>query len=212
MQINIVDHQLNSEAHNLYDVQIGQGTTVRTLVTTSASMVDSWISETQRIHNRRLHGLIVGLDVEWRPSYTSSVNNPVAIIQLCVGHRCLIFQILHADYIPRSLVNFLGNSDYRFVGVGVAADVDKLIAYHQLSVRNPVELRDVAARKHGDWSLKSTGLKGLARYVLGMEIEKPNSVTMSRWDNRYLDYSQVQYACVDAYLSFEIGKTLMADD
>ena len=69
MQINIIDHELSSDIHNLYDVQIGLQTTVRTLVTTSASMVDSWIVDTERIHNQRLRRLIVGLDVEWRPSF-----------------------------------------------------------------------------------------------------------------------------------------------
>ncbi|XP_062087979.1 3'-5' exonuclease-like [Humulus lupulus] len=211
MQINIVDHELSSDTHNLYDVQIGLQTTVRTLVTTSPSMVDSWIEDIERIHNRRLRRLIVGLDVEWRPSFNRYIENPVAIIQLCVGHRCLIFQLLHAESIPSSLAEFLGNSDYSFVGVGVGADVEKLLLDYQLSVRNPVELGDLAARKHDDRSLKNAGLKRLAMFVLGMEIDKPKRITMSRWDNRYLNSSQVQYACVDAYVSFEIGKVLMTE-
>ncbi|XP_062093404.1 3'-5' exonuclease-like [Humulus lupulus] len=201
---------MSSETHTLYNVYIGPHTNVRTLVTTSASMVDSWISKTERIHNRRLDRLIVGLDVEWRPCFIRHVVNPVAIIQLCVGHRCLIFQLLHADYIPRSLYEFLANSNYRFVGVGVGEDAEKLKAHYHLSVGKTVDLRDEAARKEGDWSLKSTGLKGLARIVLGMEMEKPKRITLSRWDRRYLDYAQVNYACADAYFSFQIGKTLMA--
>ncbi|KAL3637095.1 hypothetical protein CASFOL_019394 [Castilleja foliolosa] len=58
--------------------------------------------------------------------------------------------------------------------------------------------------------LKNAGLKTLARTVLGREVEKPNAVTMSGWDNRWLTPDQVQYACVDAFVSFEIGRILNA--
>uniref|UniRef100_A0A803NYI2 3'-5' exonuclease domain-containing protein n=1 Tax=Cannabis sativa TaxID=3483 RepID=A0A803NYI2_CANSA len=189
--ITIVNHGLDSQTHDLYDVQVGP-ITVRTLVTISASMVDSWIEDIKRINNQSLGHLIVGLDVEWRPSFNRYVENPVAIIQLCVGPRCLIFQLLHADSVPSSLAEFLGNADYSFVGVGVGADVEKLLVDYQLSVRKPVELGNLAANKYGDRSLKNAGLKRLASFVLGMQIEKPKRITMSRWDNPYLNSSQVQ--------------------
>lgn len=58
--------------------------------------------------------------------------------------------------------------------------------------------------------LKNAGLKNMARFVLGKEMEKPKSVTRSRWDNRRLTPDQVHYACIDAYVSFEIGRVLTA--
>ncbi|PON78947.1 DNA polymerase [Parasponia andersonii] len=212
-QITIVDHELSSETHNLYDVHIGSATTIETLVTNSASMVSSWISDTERIHRQNLRDLIVGLDVEWRPSFSRNVENPVATLQLCVARRCLVFQLIHADDSAHtSLADFLRNPDYRFVGLGVAADVEKLLLDYQLSVRNTVDLGDLAARVRDDRSLKSAGLKGLARLVLGMEIEKPKRITMGRWDTRWLTSDQVRYACVDAFVSFEIGKKLINGD
>ena len=87
--------------------------------------------------------------------------------------------------------------------------MEKLLLDYQLSVRDKVDLGDLAAREHDDQSLKNVGLKGLAKLVLGMEIEKPRRVTMGRWDNRWLNSDQVQYACVDAFVSFEIGKKLI---
>jgi hypothetical protein len=59
----------------------------------------------------------VGLDVEWRPSFSGAYSK-TAIHQLCVGRRCLIFQLLHADYVPNTLDEFLSDPDYTFVGVG----------------------------------------------------------------------------------------------
>lgn len=35
-------------------------------------------------------------------------------IQLCVGHKCLVFQLLRARYIPESLIIFLAKLTYNF--------------------------------------------------------------------------------------------------
>ncbi|EXC30709.1 Werner Syndrome-like exonuclease [Morus notabilis] len=205
--VTIHDHELDSDIHNLYDVVI-YSKQVKTLLTTCPSMVSSWISDVEKIHRRRLSRLIVGLDVEWRPSF-SRYQNPVATLQICVGHRCLIFQLIHADSIPASLSDFLANANYSFVGVGIGADIEKLAEDHGLTVRNAVDLGDLAAREYDDPGMKNRGLKDLARIVRGMEIEKPKRITMGRWDNRWLTCEQVQYACVDAFVSFEIGKKLI---
>ncbi|KAI7997850.1 hypothetical protein LOK49_LG10G02553 [Camellia lanceoleosa] len=53
--------------------------------------------------------------------------------------------------------------------------------------------------------LQNAGLKNLAREVLEKDIKKPKRITMSRWDNEWLYPEQVQYACIDAFHSFEIG-------
>lgn len=71
-----------------------------------------------------------------------------------------------------------------------------------------VDLADLAAAKAV--ARRGSGLKELARVVVGVEVSKPKNVTMSRWDAEWLSYQQIQYACVDAFLSFEIGRRLMA--
>ncbi|MQL93568.1 hypothetical protein Taro_026214 [Colocasia esculenta] len=81
-------------------------------VTASGAVVEDWLRHVQHIHRRRLNRLVVGLDVEWRPNFGRGVENPPAILQLCVGRRCLVFQILHADYVPDRLASFL--EDERF--------------------------------------------------------------------------------------------------
>ncbi|KAK9291043.1 hypothetical protein L1049_009227 [Liquidambar formosana] len=208
MTITIMDHRVPDDTHDLYDVTF-DGDEILTLLTHTPSMVDSWISEIETIHRRRLHRLIVGLDVEWRPSF-SRIRNPVATLQLCVGRRCLIFQLLYAPFIPQSLEDFLTDSDYTFVGVGIDADVNKLLNDHNLEVSNTVDLRGLAARAFGRGDFGNAGLKYLTREVLGKEIEKPRNVTLSKWDEAWLSRNQVAYACLDAFLSFEIGRTLNA--
>ncbi|XP_071732209.1 3'-5' exonuclease-like [Rutidosis leptorrhynchoides] len=203
MTITIVDHELPDDTHNLYDVTFFD-TTISTLLTTTPSFVDTWISDTQNLNPQ-----IIGLDVEWRPNQSRNSENPIATVQLCTGNRCLIFQIIHSPTVPQSLTNFLNNPNYTFVGVGIESDVEKLILDYNLVVAKTVDVRTLAADVYGLKELKNAGIKDLCVRVLGKQVNKPKGVTMSRWDNPWLVPAQVQYACVDAFLSYEIGRILI---
>lgn len=72
---------------------------------------------------------------------------------------------------------------------------------------NAVDLR-VRAKEKGFGDLRNAGLKEMSRVLLGKEVVKPKRVTMSRWDSEWLYPEQVQYAALDAFLSFEIGRVL----
>ncbi|XP_050251947.1 uncharacterized protein LOC126698625 [Quercus robur] len=133
-------------------------------------MVDSWLFDIYRIHRRRLHRLIVGLDVEWRPSFNHNIENPVATLQLCVGRRCLIFQLIYATHFPNSLIEFLSDEDFTFVRVGVESDVEKLLDDYDLKFGNVVDLCGLAVDWLGNKDLKNAGLNGLARAVLGLKL------------------------------------------
>ncbi|KAL0383401.1 UNVERIFIED_CONTAM: hypothetical protein Scaly_0627400 [Sesamum calycinum] len=97
-----------------------------------------------------------------------------------------------------------------FVGVGVKHDARRLWNDWGLEVSNMRDLRSWAAKELDDKELRGAGLKDLAREVLGEDMNKPLDVTLSRWDNRLLSRCQVAYACLDAYISFEIGRRLSA--
>ncbi|CAN0891046.1 3'-5' exonuclease [Linum grandiflorum] len=209
--ISIVDHRLPDDTHNLYDVTFFTDE-IQTLLTQSPAPLHQWLLETtqQQQSSGSSVAVVVGLDVEWRPNFSRNHNNPIATLQLCVGGRCVIFQLIHSPSIPQSLFDFLQSKDFVFVGVGIESDVEKLVEDYGLMVGNSLDLRGLAAEKLGDKALKNSGLKQLAREVLGKEIEKPKRVSMSRWDNIWLTPLQVQYACIDAFLSYKIGDTLNA--
>ena len=211
MTITIHDHELGLDTHNYYDVTFFNDK-INTLVTATPYYVNQWISRIERIHSRRLHNLVVGLDIEWRPNQNTNMENQVAVLQLCVGRRCLIFQIMHAHFTPKSLLKFLSNPNYIFVCVGVNNDVSKLWRDYRIKVGRTADLRALAVQAFNANELKTAGLKGLTRWVLGKDFAKPKYVTMSRWDNGWLTLAQVQYACVDAFLSFEIGRSLINGD
>ncbi|KAH7521581.1 hypothetical protein FEM48_Zijuj07G0048500 [Ziziphus jujuba var. spinosa] len=188
------------------------GTKIMTTVTSLAKVVDQWISRIHQIHHRRMSKLILGLDIEWLPYFPPEEPNPVAILQICVGHRCLIFQLLYNDTIPRSLREFLANPEFTFVGVGVKEDAVKLLEDWNLIVGGTMDLAEEAAKKYGVDYYKRIGLKRLAMALIGKSMKKPKHVTLSQWDSRKLSDEQVEYAAIDAYVSFKLGMLLMKND
>uniref|UniRef100_A0A0E0C7L8 3'-5' exonuclease domain-containing protein n=1 Tax=Oryza meridionalis TaxID=40149 RepID=A0A0E0C7L8_9ORYZ len=120
-------------------------------------------------------------------------------------------EIIHADYVPDQLGNFLGDGRFTFVGVGIHDDVDKLREHYDLEVENAVDLRYLAAQTIGKPALRSTGLQGLVWEVMGVWMEKPHHVRVSAWDSRQLTLDQMMYACADAFASFEVGRSLYDD-
>jgi ribonuclease D len=52
-------------------------------------------------------------------------------------------------------------------------------------------------------------METLAHHLLGFEdVKKPTFIGRSEWDDYPLQDEQVQYASVDAFLSFKMGKAL----
>ncbi|KAK6124937.1 hypothetical protein DH2020_041319 [Rehmannia glutinosa] len=191
MKTEIRDYRLPVYSHKLYRVILDDVDEIKTLVTNDATMVTAWLINTEKLNRRVLDRLIVGLDIEWLPYFYNNMEHPVATLQLSVGKSCLVLQILHALAIPLGLSGFLANSNYTFVGVGIEEDVRKLRNDYGLEVANTIDLRSWAAYKLGRAELRNVGLKALTKEVLGVEIEKPQNVRLSRWDNRVLTEDQV---------------------
>ncbi|KAL6845343.1 hypothetical protein ACP4OV_024838 [Aristida adscensionis] len=189
-----------------------EGESITTTVTSSGEAVEDWIDEVRSVHRRRLHKLVVGLDVEWRPTF-SSARSPTALLQLCVGRRCLIFQLLHADHYPAAMWDFLGEPDFRFVGVGVDEDAQRLSdEFEDLEVANTVDLGELAAEEMGRPALRHAGLKAIASAAMDVDIEKPQWVRTGPWDAYRLSDAQIKYATIDAFVSFEVGRMLLDGD
>lgn len=204
--ITILDHELDSDTDNTYDLTIDYTTTIRVLLTSSSASAAAWISDV-------LPCSVVGIDIEWRPNFSRHIDNPAATLQLCSGHRCLVFQLIHADApLPQALFAFLADPARRFAGVGVANDAEKLLLDHGLSVRNSFDLGAAAATAYGEPRLRGAGLKELALRVVGIDVQKPKRITMGRWDHRWLSLEQVRYASIDAYASYAIAERLISGD
>ncbi|KAL4318245.1 hypothetical protein GQ457_18G008610 [Hibiscus cannabinus] len=178
-----------------------------TTVTATPSVVRNWLHRVLRLHRTRRHKLVVGLGVQWNSS-SSFEPPPAATLQLCIGHRCLIFQLMHANHVPLSLRRFLADARNTFVGVWNHSDEAKLRgSKHGVEVHRVVDAREVAAERKG-WS-RQMSMEKLAESILGAaDVKKPKWIGRSAWDTYRLSSEQVQYACVDADVSFELGKAL----
>ncbi|KAM7256278.1 hypothetical protein ACFE04_012019 [Oxalis oulophora] len=121
ISIQLAQHYATSSVHRVNFLTYS----IETTVTADASVVNSWIIQTENFHESNLANLVVGLDVETRQSFTPH-RNPIATIQICVGYKCLIFQVFHAGGIPNCLVDFLYLRSYTFVGIGIEEQVLQL--------------------------------------------------------------------------------------
>ncbi|EYU43503.1 hypothetical protein MIMGU_mgv1a023177mg, partial [Erythranthe guttata] len=127
-------------------------------------------------------------------------NHPIAILQLSIGNRCLIFQLFHANFIPVSLHAFLADPRHTFYGVlskkTKIADLNDLARLATINSHN----------RNGGY--KYMGLKKMASAVIGKKMDKPLNVTLSKWDTVELDRDQIEYATIDAVVSYQLGYTL----
>ncbi|CAM0956183.1 unnamed protein product [Alopecurus aequalis] len=207
------------------------GTVIRTTVTFSADDVVTFLQEVQERFRKEVHEyknlkegqdqeqqgweeerhcLIVGLDTECLQNEDGKPRYQIAVLQLCIGDRCLVYQIHRAKYIvPAELEDFLANPDFCFVVVGVGEDVKRLQDDCKLKVAHTMDLPQVAAVVLGRPDLQQAGLQKLALEVMDTLIAKPKQVTMSSWAEPDLSSEQISYACIDAFVSFDVGRRLL---
>ncbi|KAF0927802.1 hypothetical protein E2562_036222 [Oryza meyeriana var. granulata] len=194
----------STRTHDEYVVCVG-GRQVVATVTSHAGAARRWVYTTRwRLGCRLRHdgGATVGMGVQWTPPFRATKGGAEprpGTLQLCVGHRCLVFQLAHAGAVPAVLRRFLADDRVVFVAYGVRSDCRKLEEHHGLEVARTVELRAVPG-------IGNTSMERMAEEHLGWGgVSKPREVGTSRWDARRLTKMQVQYACVDAYLSFRLA-------
>ncbi|CAN6468979.1 unnamed protein product [Victoria cruziana] len=205
---NYLDGSSSSSLTTTWWITVG-GRSVHTTVTSDPLVVDRWVGDVKARTYRK--GLVVGLDCEWRPNFIRGRTNKVGLIQLCVGPKCLIVQLLYmTPNNHRGLISLLSDPTINFVGVGINGDVCKLAGDHGIRVGGRLyDLAQLAASRLKRKELGQRGLKGLAWEILGMDMLKPKDITLSNWSARCLGEEQIHYACVDAHVSFSIGMKLL---
>lgn len=179
-----------------------EGKSIQTTVTDDGRVAENWV-------NQQKGQEIVGFDLEWRPNFQKGSDNKTALLQLCTDNGCLIIQMLFLDFIPEALVRFLKDPGVKLVGVGIDQDVTKLRNDYGLECGGQLELGTLAVKRLERQELKQGGLKGLAMEILGLSLLKPKKISTSNWACRTLREGQIRYACIDAYVSFAIGKKLL---
>ncbi|CAN4108923.1 unnamed protein product [Withania somnifera] len=187
----------SSSTTSKYDIKFG-GQTIETTVTDKAAVANEWASAMLSKYSGKQ--TVVGLDNEWRPTFSRYTSNKSATLQLCIDKMCLIVQLFYLDEIPQTLKKMLANPNFIYVGVEVADDISKL--------RNEYGL---VCASNADIHFSRPGLKDLASEICGLYMRKPKHVCLSNWEARVLSEAQVEYACIDAYASYKIGHKLLME-
>ncbi|KAF5738776.1 hypothetical protein HS088_TW13G01677 [Tripterygium wilfordii] len=207
--IPIVEYTPFSD-HNEFTVYFF-GTPVEVTVTATPAVVRRWLHTVRYRCSHFYHRgrLVVGLGVQWTPF--SGRNSPADTLQLCIGRRCLIFQLCNADRVPLSLRRFLRDPDITFVGFWNSMDASKLRASrHDLKVRSLLDLRKHVETDFGE-SLAGASVEKIVKEFLGFDgVRLEREISMSRWNANELSREQVLQACVDAHAAFLIGKNIRA--
>ncbi|KAK6161694.1 hypothetical protein DH2020_005075 [Rehmannia glutinosa] len=172
---------------------------------------------------------ILGLDIEWRPTFRRGVApGKAAVMQICGDNICChVLHIIHSG-IPKNLQSLLEDCASLKVGVCIANDAAKVFQDHNVSINTLGDLSDLANQKLGGdpkkWSLSSLTEMLICRQHMNnfpehggqcawyrggyqprarcCDLPKPNKIRLGNWEVDVLSMEQIKYAATDAYVSW----------
>uniref|UniRef100_A0A8C6DGV6 Exonuclease 3'-5' domain containing 3 n=1 Tax=Moschus moschiferus TaxID=68415 RepID=A0A8C6DGV6_MOSMO len=170
-------------------------------------------------------GQVVGVDLEWRPSFGTGGRPRVSLMQVAVEGRVFLLdlprlsspaggQAPHA--FSRLMSRLLSDPSITKLGYGMAGDLQSLGASYPalaqagqklqggldlLQVHRQMRVADRPALAV-DGAAGPRGLSLLVQQVLGKPLDKTQQ--LSNWDRRPLGEGQLVYAAADAYCLLEV--------
>ncbi|XP_045797838.1 uncharacterized protein LOC123892027 [Trifolium pratense] len=204
------------------------GVQIKTTVTSEAKVIDEHILSF--LHPTDNHGTkVIGFDFEWHPiQYFESarINHPPsrikysesyeiyphpATFQLCDGNSCLIIHTRRNSSVPLSLLNFLRQPNYTFVGCGIKDNFANLEKhFYGIGCKNAVELGTLAATLMDEPHLRFCGVDELAFLVDELDLRKERPLTMAFSWGDLPSEELAKLATINVYSYHKIGSALLA--
>ncbi|XP_041369595.1 exonuclease 3'-5' domain-containing protein 2-like [Gigantopelta aegis] len=151
---------------------------------------------------------VVGLDCEW--VFSEGHTKPVALVQISTQQGlCLLVRLNRMTSLPATLRTFLSDRSILKVGVAVKDDGRKLRVDHGLSVSGCLDLRYLVSKFQHIYKCDNYGLQGIAKAVLGLSLNKEQSIRCSDWEADKLSCNQVAYAAADSQSAVDIFTKLV---
>ncbi|XP_056360836.1 exonuclease mut-7 homolog isoform X1 [Oenanthe melanoleuca] len=182
-------------------------------------------------------GQVVGVDMEWKPSFGMVGKPRVALLQLALKDEVFLLdlpQLLEQaeaegekEKLPRFIQMLYSDSAITKLGYGMSGDLSSLAATcsplkdMEKQMQGVVDL--LAVDKQLQWGKdgrkvdglspehrhQEKGLSLLVQHVLGKPLDKTEQ--LSNWEKRPLREEQILYAASDAYCLLEIYERLCKD-
>ncbi|NWU28871.1 MUT7 Exonuclease, partial [Dyaphorophyia castanea] len=181
-------------------------------------------------------GQVVGVDMEWKPSFGTVGKPRVALLQLALKDEVFLLDLPrllqqaeaqgHREKLPHFIQMLYADAAITKLGYGMSGDLSSLAATcsalkdTEKQMQGVVDLLAVDKQKaeglspeHGHEERGARqpekGLSLLVQHVLGKPLDKTEQ--LSNWERRPLREQQVLYAASDAYCLLEIYERLCKD-
>ncbi|XP_053774515.1 exonuclease mut-7 homolog isoform X2 [Desmodus rotundus] len=174
-------------------------------------------------------GQVVGLDLEWRPSFGVGGRPQASLMQVAVEGRVFLLDLPALSQpaegqapqaFSRLVSQLLSDPSITKLGYGMAGDLKSLgascpaLAHSQKLLQGDMDLlqahRQIRVTNMPvpgvDGAGRPRGLSLLVQQVLGKPLDKTQQ--LSNWDRRPLDEGQLLYAAADAYCLLEVYQAL----
>lgn len=168
-----------------------------------------WVDNADALHHAVCHieeCKVVGIDCEWKPNHIKGKKpNKVSIMQIASEEMVFIFDLIKLyDDVPNILDNcltrFLQSSSILKLGYNFQCDIKQLS--HSYESLQCFKHYDMLLDIQNVFKDHSGGLSGLAKKVLGAELNKTRR--NSDWEQRPLTVNQLEYAALDAVVLVHI--------
>ncbi|XP_068408802.1 exonuclease mut-7 homolog isoform X5 [Eschrichtius robustus] len=170
-------------------------------------------------------GRVVGVDLEWRPSFGAGGRPRALLMQVAVEGRVFLLDLPRLSSpaggqapqaFSRLVSRLLADPSITKLGYGMAGDLRSLgascpaLAQAEKQLQGSVDLLQVHRQMRAadrpapgvDGAAGPRGLSLLVQQVLGKPLDKMQQ--LSNWDRRPLGEGQLVYAAADAYCLLEV--------
>ncbi|NXA09328.1 MUT7 Exonuclease, partial [Sapayoa aenigma] len=179
-------------------------------------------------------GQVVGIDMEWKPSFGMVGKPRVALLQMALKEEVFLLDLPRLlqqaeeegekDRLPHFIQRLYSDAAITKLGYGMSGDLSSLVATcsalkdTEKQLQGVVDLlavdKHVGAQPehgHGQRGVRQPekGLSLLVQHVLGKPLDKTEQ--LSNWEKRPLREEQILYAASDAYCLLEIYERLCKD-